>query len=183
MGSTDLPRYYKLAWPVLETVDDLGGSASIGEILAAVTAREKFTDEQQALMHKHGPQTELAYRLGWSRTVLKATGFLTNSSRGIWSLSDTARALLDDPSLTIEQRGEQVDKRVNEYLAGLRGAPRVVADPADVADEPDDEGPEAPSQEADWKQQLLEHLLAMAPDAFERLPAGCCARRASTTSW
>jgi restriction system protein len=24
-------------------------------------------------------------------------------------------------------------------------------------------------QEADWKQQLLEHLLAMAPDAFERL--------------
>jgi hypothetical protein len=47
MRSTDLPRYYKLAWPVLKEIDDLGGSASIGEIVAAVSAREKFTDEQQ----------------------------------------------------------------------------------------------------------------------------------------
>ena len=169
MGSADLPRYYKLAWPVLETVDDLGGSASIGEIVNAVTVREKFTDAQQTLMHGDGPQTELAYRLAWARTALKATGFLTNSTRGIWSLSDTARPLLNDPALTIEQRGEQVNRRVTEYRAALRTARRAARDPVGAVDEPDDGGPETPSQEADWKQQLLEHLLAMAPDAFERL--------------
>ena len=169
MRGTDLPGHYKLAWPVLEAVDDLGGSASIGEILVAVTAREKFTDEQQALMHKDGPQTELAYRLGWTRTVLRATGLLTNSSKGIWSLSETGRALLNDPALTNEQRGEQVDKRVSDYVASLSAPSHVVRDQADATAEPADGGPETPSQEADWKQQLLEHLLAMAPDAFERL--------------
>jgi restriction endonuclease Mrr len=140
MRSTDLPRIYELAWPVLQTVDDLGGSASIGEIVEAVTAREKFTDEQQALMHKDGPQTELAYRLGWSRTVLKATGLLTNSSRGIWSLSDTARALLNDPLLTIEQRGEQVDKRLAGYSSDLRAARRAGRDTVGAVDDADESG-------------------------------------------
>jgi restriction system protein len=98
----DLPRYRKLAWPVLESIDELGGSASVGEIVEAVIKREDFTDEQQALMHGSGTQTELAYRIGWAPTVLRATGFLTNSSRGIWSLSSTATALLNGPSLTIE---------------------------------------------------------------------------------
>jgi restriction system protein len=169
MRSTDLPRFYKLGWPVLAAVDDLGGSASVGEILAAVTAREKFTDEQQTIMHGGGPKTELAYRLGWTRTALKATGFLTNSSWGIWSLSETGRALLNDPALTNEQRREQVDKRVSAYVASLNAPSRVVRDQADATAEPDNGEPETPSQEADWKQQLLEHLLAMAPDAFERL--------------
>ena len=169
MHGTDLPGHYKLAWPVLEAVDELGGSASIGEILAAVTAREKFTDEQQAIMHKDGPQTELAYRLGWTRTVLRATGLLANSSRGIWSLSETGRALLNDSALTNEQRGEQVDKRVSDYVASLNAPSSVVQGQADATAEPSDSGPETPSQEVDWKQQLLEHLLAMAPDAFERL--------------
>jgi restriction system protein len=169
MHGTDLPGHYKLAWPVLEAVDELGGSASIGEILAAVTAREKFTDEQQAIMHKDGPQTELAYRLGWTRTVLRATGLLTNSSKGIWSLSETGRALLNDPALTNEQRGEQVDKRVSDYVASLNAPSHVVGDQDDATAEPAGSGPETPSQEVDWKQQLLEHLLAMAPDAFERL--------------
>src|ERR1700734_3952947 len=112
MRGTDLPSQYKLAWPVLAAVDDLGGSASVSEILAAVTASEKFTDDQQALMHGDGPKTELAYRLGWTRTALRSTGFLTNSSRGIWSLSETGRTLLNDPALTTGQRIEHVDKRV-----------------------------------------------------------------------
>jgi restriction system protein len=171
VGNVDVPSYNKLAWPVLESVDDLGGSASIGEIVEAVIKREDFTDEQQALMHGGGPQTELAYRLGWARTALRATGFLTNSSRGIWSLSDTATALLNDPSLTIEQRGERVDGLIAEYRTGLRPARKGggAEESAGAVYEPDDDGPETPSQEADWKQQLLEHLLAMKPDAFERL--------------
>jgi len=37
-----------------------------------------------------------------------------------------------------------------------------------AVDEPND-GLETPSREADWKQQLLENLLGMQPDAFERL--------------
>jgi hypothetical protein len=43
MHGTDLPRIYDLAWPALQTVDDLGGSASIGEIVEAVTVREMAT--------------------------------------------------------------------------------------------------------------------------------------------
>ena len=57
--------------PVLRAVADLGGSGSVGEILDTVVKREGFTEEQQAVMHREGPETELSYRLGWARTTLK----------------------------------------------------------------------------------------------------------------
>ena len=50
-------------------------------------------------------------------------------------------------------------------------------DQADPTVKPDSSEPETPRQEADWK-QLVERLLAMAPDSFERL-AGRLVREAS----
>ena len=57
MDKVALPRWDHLLDPVLRAVADLGGSASVGEILDTVVKREGFTDEQQAVMHREGPQT------------------------------------------------------------------------------------------------------------------------------
>ena len=97
MAAGDVPPYHELLWPALQAVAELGGSASISEIVETVIKREGFSDAQQAVLHNDGPETEIGYRLAWARTYLKGMGLLTNSSRGVWALTDDGTALLTDP--------------------------------------------------------------------------------------
>jgi hypothetical protein len=56
----------ELLWPALQAVAELGGSASIGEIVETLIKREGFSDAQQAVLHNDGPETEIGYRLAWA---------------------------------------------------------------------------------------------------------------------
>ena len=164
MAARDVPPYHELLWPALQAVAELGGSASISEIVETVIKREGFSDAQQAVLHNDGPETEIGYRLAWARTYLKGMGLLTNSSRGVWALTDNGTALLTDPSATDDQRSERILELRARYLTNLRTA-RKTRLPQDDG-EPDDE--QLPAERS-WKEQLLEQLMSMAPDAFERL--------------
>ena len=164
MAAGDVPPYHELLWPALQAVAELGGSASISEIVETVIKREGFSDAQQAVLHNDGPETEIGYRLAWARTYLKGMGLLTNSSRGVWALTDSGTALLTDPSATDDQRSERILELRARYLTDLRTA-RKTRLPQDDG-EPDDE--QLPAERS-WKEQLLEQLMSMAPDAFERL--------------
>ncbi len=108
MATADVPQYNEMLWPTLQAVAELGGSASIGEIVETVIKREGFSNAQQAVLHNNGPETEIGYRLAWARTYLKGMGLLTNSARGVWALTDEGTALVTDPSATDEQRRERV---------------------------------------------------------------------------
>jgi restriction system protein len=87
-------------------------------------------------------------------------GLLDNSARGVWTLTDKGR----DPNLD-----EHTVLRLHaEYTAKLRAQQRARRKaerdrgPTDV-DEDDQE------DSRDWKEELLEALLAMSPAGFERL--------------
>jgi len=164
MATATVPQYHEMLWPTIQVVAELGGSASIGEIVETVIKREGFSNAQQAVLHNNGPETEIGYRLAWARTYLKGMGLLTNSARGVWVLTDEGTALVTDPSATDEQRGERVREKWSTHLVELRKA-RQARHPED------DGGPGAPEPiaERDWKEQLLEQLMSMRPDAFERL--------------
>ena len=163
MAAGDVPPYHELLLPALQAVGELGGSASIGEIVETVIKREGFTDAQQAVLHNDGPETEIGYRLAWARTYLKGMGLLTNSSRGVWALTDEGTALLTDPSATDDQRSEQILELRARYLTEMRMARKTRPQEADESDDGQ------PSPERSWKEQLLEQLMTMPPDAFERL--------------
>ena len=66
----------------------LGDSASIEELNERVIKDGDFSDEQQAVLHKEGPSTEIEYRIAWARTYLKGMGLADNSTRGVWSLTE-----------------------------------------------------------------------------------------------
>jgi restriction system protein len=105
------------------------------------------------------------YRLAWARTYLKGMGLLTNSQRGVWSLTDAGSALLDDTALTDVARNEVVQRLRAEYLERLRLARRDRAgSPDESPDDADDE-----SSEPTWKESLLDTVMAMSADGFERL--------------
>lgn len=67
---------------MLETIKELGGSATISEITESVAKRLGLSEEQQAIPRGQG-RTELEYRLAWARTKLKLVGALHNSSTGV----------------------------------------------------------------------------------------------------
>jgi restriction system protein len=164
MATAEVPQYHELLWPALQAVAELGGSASISEIAETVIKREGFSDAQQAVLHNDGPETEIGYRLAWARTHLKGMGLLTNSSRGVWALTDDGTSLLTDPSLTDVQRRKRVRDLWSAYLVESRKARKTKS----VSRHGEPEAAE-PADEPDWKEQLLEQLMSMRPDAFERL--------------
>ena len=65
MAAGDVPPYHELLLPTLQAVGELGGSASISEIVQTVIKRQGFSDAQQAVLHNDGPETSIGYRLAW----------------------------------------------------------------------------------------------------------------------
>jgi len=87
-----LPHRQELLLPVLAAVADLGGSGAVEEIRDKVIANLQIPDDLAEVPHtgKRGKidgRTELEYNLAWARTDLRQLGYLTNSSRGVWSLT------------------------------------------------------------------------------------------------
>lgn len=75
--------------PVLQAIQDLGGSGSNEEINNKVIEILKISDDLLALVHKDTNQTEFQYQMAWVRTMLKNQGLLENSQRGVWSISSS----------------------------------------------------------------------------------------------
>ena len=158
MARTSVPDYSKLLWPTIEAVQALGGSGSIDEIVEAVLQQQDFTEEQQQVLHGDGPQTEIEYRLAWARTYLKFMGLLINSRRGVWSLTEEGRSVSRDE---IPRLHAEVLTRLREEQRVKRQTRRVM----DIALDDEQSADAAP----DWRDQLLDALMAISPDAFERL--------------
>ncbi|WP_454741146.1 winged helix-turn-helix domain-containing protein [Citrobacter freundii] len=80
----------QLMQPLIIALNNLGGSGSIDEIYEEVVELEKFDEQTLAVLHnpEKSSQTEVGYRLAWARTYLKKAGYLENSSRGVWALTD-----------------------------------------------------------------------------------------------
>jgi restriction system protein len=160
--AAEVPPYHQLLWPVLQAVIGLGGSASIADLDDAVISSNDISSEVQAVLHKDGPMTEVQYRLAWARTYLKGMGLLTNSQRGIWSVTEKGQTVTE----------EQIPELRAEYLAGLTakrksgGSKAKKSKPSDLDNEIDQAETDA---EYAWKDELLDTLLAMSPKGFEKL--------------
>jgi hypothetical protein len=86
-------------------------------------------------------------------------GALNNSKRGVWSTTELGR------SMTAEDIA--IAERHAAYLAQLREA-RKAKTAAGGDEEIAGDGDEA-ARTRDWKEQLIEQMLAISPDRFERL--------------
>jgi restriction system protein len=145
-------------WPTLRAVREIGDSGTIEEIVEKVIELEGFSEEQQAISHGDGPTSEIEYRLAWARTYLKGMGALDNSKRGVWSTTEVGRSMMP----------EDIPERHAAFVAQLREArkPKKAAGGGD--EEIVDDGDERAGTR-DWKEQLIEQLLTIPPDRFERL--------------
>lgn len=165
MQSANLPTFDTMMLPLLRSLQALGGSASIEELDAKVVERMHITDEMMEVSSKSRPGfPEISYRLTWTRSYLKKYGILDNSSRGVWAFAsdfDGDIEALSPQEIIRTVRKMRVDKTKKAADAA------VEADAREGLAEGDETA--LPDQPLDWRDHLREVLLAMHPNAFERL--------------
>ena len=138
--------------PLLRALRALGGSGSIDEINDKVAELENIPEDILGQLHDPDKSnvSEVAYRLGWTRTYLRNFGLLENSSRGVWALTSKAK------------NTDKVDSaEVAKFVRALAEKRRLAKSSTTV---------DSPDEDAVWRVKL-HHILTkkVAPDAFERL--------------
>lgn len=151
--SSNVPTFDSMLLPTVEALQQLGGSGTIEEIYNQVALILNLSDEILEVLHGNTSQTEVEYRLGWSRTYLKKYGLLQNSARGVWSLISTSISL---DSLD----AREIVKTVRNTVKDGRSLKNQENTPSNSSDELGEEV---------WHQQLHRVLLSLEPSAFERL--------------
>ena len=158
----NIPSTLDLLNPTVDGIRQLGGSASIGEITDKVIEILNLPPDIVQLQHGQGRQTELEYRLGWSRTWLKKYGLIDNSERGVWSFTAAG------------QDTRSVDrKRFMSFMSLVRRSNQSEqqnkSGGKDQTDNTEEFIEDLPAEAASWREAVMDALLAMKPDAFERL--------------
>jgi restriction system protein len=146
-----VPTFDQMMNPVLQALKSLGGSGTIEELNNTVIENLALSDEQLEILHnpEKSSQTEVEYRLAWTRTYLKKYGLLENSSRGVWALTPKGR------------QTERVNpNQVKRYVREEDKKAHVQVTESEIENE---------EIELTWREELLATLLQMEPSAFERL--------------
>jgi restriction system protein len=150
----DLPSFEDYIPPIVAALRARGGSATIEELEEGVAEIMVLPDDVRAVPHGDGPRTQFEYELAWVRTYLKKVGALENSERGVWRLTPLGAAMSEEELRAVPKR-VAAERRLRRQQE---------------ADEKDPEGSDdGETSELSWKEHLLEVLLSMNSDAFERL--------------
>ncbi|WP_353674107.1 restriction endonuclease [Synechocystis sp. LKSZ1] len=144
--------------PTIQALESLGGSGTTEEIYEKVIEILAIPDLILEITHGNSSQTEVEYRLAWSRTYLKKFGLLENSARGVWSLVSTsldlrklqARDIVEFVRDSDKREKIKTDKNNNNDLSSNTELPETL-------------------EELEWHQQLHQALLSLSPGTFERL--------------
>lgn len=155
-----MPTYDQLMNPLIKALKELGGSGTIDEMYEKVIEILDLPDHILDIPHseKGGNQSEVAYRLAWSRTYLKKYGVLENSSRGVWALAKDSIHIdeVDEKEVVRVVREQSLEKSNEENINH-------------TDDELENDGIEKPEEIESWRDKLHNILLSMDPGAFERL--------------
>lgn len=116
---------------------------------------ENFSEEVLQVLHKEdGSQSEIDYRLAWARTYLKKFGLLENSARGVWNLTDSAIDTKQIDTDEIVRYGRLTTKKSNKKTQDETSITEIEKEV---------------EESLEWKEQLLNTILEISPNAFERL--------------
>jgi restriction system protein len=162
-----IPPYHQMLWPTLQALKSLGDSGSNQEIEDNAIEIAGYTESQLNLLHGNGPQTEVRYRMALARTYLKSVGAIENSSRAVWSITDYGKGLTEADMLSIPTRVRAtLSHRVRS--AASKG---LAENQIKEAEAPLTNGSFAFSSTVfeEWRDNLLNVVLAISPANFEKL--------------
>ena len=88
-----LPKYQNLIIPMLRILNNSDSAFNNQEIELGVADVLNIPETLRSSIHS-GSRTELSYRLGWSRTKAKASGWVISPKREHWKITDLGKKQL-----------------------------------------------------------------------------------------
>ena len=153
-----IPNHRDLINPTLKALQLLGGSGRIDEIYDEVVKLLDLPDSITDIPHGNGRESEVEYRLAWSRTYMKRYGIIENSSRAVWSIN---AEYMDTDELDADEVVRTVTKQFSSKIENNQELTSELPSEEDVFNLPDEIKP--------WRQKLYDILINMDAYAFERL--------------
>ncbi len=158
-GPSGAPKFVRYFSPVVEALQQLGGSGRPEEVRARIVQALRLSEKEQTDPLPSGA-SRFENQVHFARFYLSKAGYIDSSRRGVWSLTDKSRSI---PSLTPDQ-ARDIFRSVSSQFGKER---REKTDPAAAADE----GTTPEQAEAaglDYAQELAAKLLALPAAGFER---------------
>ncbi|MCY4604652.1 MAG: restriction endonuclease [Gemmatimonadetes bacterium] len=153
----DVPSRLDLLNLILTTLHELGGSAFRSELKNKVIENMGLPPAVRPSDPEN--KAKLEDKVGFAMTRLKRLGLVDNAERGVWSLTAKGRETQHvDPEEAVRSARQQ--DRVRKQAKSTEAAPTEKV--KNSAEDPADET-------ASWREDLLDTLQNIPPDAFERL--------------
>jgi restriction system protein len=153
------PQFVQYFQPVLDALNELGGSGRPIEIVELIAEKLNLTVDEQTEQISSG-QSRFSNRIGWARFYLAKAGYIDSSTKGVWNLTEAGR-------LARLSHDEALDtfKRIHQQFSIEM---RKQKDKVQIEDEVDLlEGFEESG--SDYRVLLMKKLIDLPPNGFERL--------------
>lgn len=163
-----IPDFQTLMLPVLDSSKE--GEVRIGEVVERLAKKFGLSDEERASLLPSGRQTTFANRTHWAKSYLGKAGLIEATGRGRFMITQLGKDVL-------AQKPGRIDiKYLDQFprFKAFRSRDEGQTD-ADAADEKNPLTPDETMRaahyalEAQLGNDVLDRILAAAPDFFERL--------------
>ena len=159
INADGVPSRLDLLNLTLTTLHELGGSAFRSELQSKVIENMGEPPAVLRVPTDIGNKAKVEDKVGFAMTRLKRLGLVDNAERGVWSLTAKGRETQHvDPEESVRSARQQDRVRKQAKSAEAALTENVENSAEDSADET-----------ASWREDLLDTLQNIPPDAFERL--------------
>lgn len=151
------PQFLRFCIPIVETLQELGGSGQPKEVTDTVLERLHISEREQAQANKNGG-SRVRNQVAWARFYLAKADLLDASRRGVWALTEKGRTVHLSPNAVA-----QLFKDVQANFPTKDEQPNAVDDATEIT------SPMDPSGDSASKRSLLDVLKSLSPGGFERV--------------
>ena len=162
-NSSGAPQFVKYFGPVLDALEELGGSGRPDEVRSIIDEQLKLSEKEQSEQLPSKAQPRFDNQVHWARFYLSKASFIDSSKRGVWALTEKGRAAI--PLSTSDARN--VFREIRTRFAkskGTNGKHTQVEAVEELTLPPID----GSSIEQNYRDEVAEKLQALSPLGFER---------------
>lgn len=161
-----IPTRASLIEATFVAIKQCDNSATNAEIHEKIIEIMNLSDDVITLMNGKKTEPRLKYELRWARTYMKRYGVITDSTRGVWSITQ-------EFSNKEKICGEDIVSKIREWDALKNNEKQDIEKPneKETKIEADTEEIEVASDDEPWRSELADLLKKIDPFVFEKLTA------------
>jgi len=159
MTKTKGPEFLRFCSPIKEVLIELGGSGRPSEVTDLVIDKMNISEAEQEVINKKGG-SRVKNQVAWGRFYMAKAGLLDSSQRGVWTLTDEGNnAELNEVYVF------KMFRKVHRQCVEERNKKKEL----ESSSLEDDANIDAVVESGDYKTELLDVLVSVSPEGFERI--------------